>query len=406
MYHFLALASYPRLVVGPSLHKIILRLDDGQFNNEDENVDYPWDNVASVLKVRSAGISEFRVVVYSSRHASSIFLGPPPEIMQLYHCFQALELLETPWIGVTHDALTHLATLPKLWKLKISLDVAEATLFNSALPSETHAFPSLLQLSLSTEELHSCSELLKHSGFQQLQSLEITREVEGGYWDLDPFFRTLRDRLSHSVFDEVIFCKADLDRWSPPQGNISPITLNTLTPLFSFPNLSVLKSELDTTVELDDAAIRKVAEAWPHLRVFRLFERTTGGIPGITAGGLLPLIASCPKLEQLTLRINALTIPNFTQLGEVIPARNLSRLNVCTSSIYQWAQVASFLVVVFPVLSFLGFGWHYGSIEGMNAIQGLDHTELGYLADWETVHQLLSPVMASHSPQIDRRDFT
>jgi hypothetical protein len=250
---------------------------------------------------------------------------------------------------------------------------------------------------MTSDELTACSNLFLHPGFQCLQSLTIARVSENGNWELDPFFHVLRGRLSPATFAEVILCKDDGNSWSPSEENQRKITFNTLIPLLSFPNLSVLKIELDVHVELDDAAIRMAAQAWPCLRIFRLYEQSTRTIPAITPAGLLSLIVSCPNLEQLTLRMNMLNVPSFAQLGDIIPARNLYRLDVCTSPIKHSAWVASFLTIAFPVLSDLVYGWQYSNDDGMHELPDLGSSETIDHDEWEAVQQLLGPIMASHN---------
>ena len=74
------------------------------------------------------------------------------------------------------------------------------------------------------------------------------------------------------------------------QPSVLKFTAVTLEPkLLSFPNTSILKIGLDSPVELNDSVIGRVAEAWPNLRVFRVFEHTVITTPVVTLGdGLVP----------------------------------------------------------------------------------------------------------------------
>ena len=402
MHEFCALAPYPQLMIGPRLKNITIRFDLDDFWNIDAT---PWDNVAFIMKPMSSGILGFKFIAYSEPGSAPLHFESPPELMQLFSSFQTLQSLSTPSIELTYDCLAHLATLPSLKTMKISIFLREASLYASAFSSKVDVFPCLKSLFLSTDSLSACSELLKHSGFQCLESLTVERQSSDGYWDLDPFLYALQARLSHTTFAELILVEDDGFYRERPQASMSKITFNTLIPLLTFPNFTVLKIGINTLVELNDDAILRIAETWPRLRVFRLFEATTGILPAATLSSLLTLAAFCPHLEQVTLRVNALDVPHLAQVGEVIPAPNLYRLNVCTSPLKRSPWVASFLSVVFPVLSDLSFGWRYPSFDNMNFLPNLTSLELRHWRSWEGVEQLLRPVMASHD-EPDYYDYT
>jgi hypothetical protein len=177
-------------------------------------------------------------------------------------------------------------------------------------------------------------------------------------------------------------------------------TTQTLTPLLSLPNISVLMIKIDVITDLDDAVISRVAAAWPNLKVFRIFEQTTDPIPRVTANSYLSLAAGCPRLEQLTLRFDASHIPKFAEIGDIVPARNLYRLNVCTSPFTSGSpeHLASFISLIFPSLSTLVHGW-----------LGLSPEERQDVCCWEQVDTTLQPLLhfrACQRPSDDPRDYT
>jgi hypothetical protein len=379
---FYGQALYPRLVIGPRLQTVMIRTDyDGL------EYDYPWDNLASVLKSSSPHITTFSVEALCGRNDMT---KTPPEIMALYCGFQRMESLDAPSIVLTHDALSHLAILSRLKSLRISIDAAELTKFNSTVPASLE-FPSLRDFSIDTYDLPICSELLRRPGFQHLHSLTVVRTCEDNdfIWILEPFFQTLQNHLPQL---QKVILKAD-DHSGIPQL-VSPLTTQTLTPLLSLPNISVLVIDLDVTVDLDDVKISQVADAWPNLHVLYLFDQTMGTIPKVTLGGLLPLAAACPNLEQLTLRINAFHVPNFAQTGNIIPARNLHWLNVCTSPVTnERHDLASFISLIFPSLSSLTYGCDFYSIAWD---KDLALSEKRYASCWEQTCTVLKPFLLAH----------
>ena len=153
----------------------------------------------------------------------------------------------------------------------------------------------------------------------------------------------------------------------------------------------VLIVKVDVTVDLDDAAIRSIAVAWPNLRVFLLLEITTGDMPKVTLGGLIPLAAACPRLEQLTLQVNATRVPNFAQTGNIIPANNLYRLNVCTSPVTDEShdRLAIFISFIFPSLPLLTWA-------GDERSQVLLSMGNQYIRCWRQVDRVLQPLLFAH----------
>jgi hypothetical protein len=269
------------------------------------------------------------------------------------------------------------------------------------MPSGTDIFPYVAELVVEIDSLAIFTKLFKRSGLGQLRSLTVIRKLEVGTWELNSFFRTLEGHVPHPVLEEITLSKADPRAWFvTPRPSVSKFTAVTLEPLLSFPNISVLKIGLDGPVELNNTVIGRVAEAWPNLRVFRVFEHTILTTPMVTLGdGLLTLVAGCPKLEEVTLRMNASEIPSFSQIAGITPVRNLRWLNVCTSTITTsaHADLAAFLTTVFPALSSLKFGWYYPDCMHPEAMDlpDMDDVEIAYADCWDQVLTLIGPFLAA-----------
>jgi hypothetical protein len=386
-----------RLVVGDRLQTARIQVNTEEFLDED----YPWDNVAAVLRASTEAIKTLSV-------QASEYVPPDSsiDIMQLCRAFQRLEWLDMPFMKLTHGILAHLATLPELKKLNASIAILELMQFNLLQFPDTDIFPCLSKLSLTTEDLTTFSELFNRPGFPRLRSFTIKRFQEVGIWNLDSFFQKLQNYLSRSPLEEIILCKANARRAFPPVNNASAFTSKSLEPLLSFPNISVLKVNLDGAIALDDAALKRVAESWPNLRVFCLFDQARKTIPSFTlTEGLLPLITACPQLEELTLRVNFTYIPTFARLGGVIPARNLRLLNVCTSTVTsrETKKITSFLMLAFPALAWLTVGWWYPDAEETPLALTVEEY---YAECWGDVQMRLKPFTSIHSnPSDDKLDF-
>jgi hypothetical protein len=391
---FSTFAFYARFAVGPRLRSISVVIEKDKYGF---GVEYPWDNVASVLE-SAPSVKEFKVDGNGDDF-------PDDECFdhsQTIRSFNDLEYFNSRPLYLSHNTLAHLATVNRLKELTITIHSHDLAKFNLTDAFETE-FPSLTKLAIVTTLLHHCTVLLERPSFRKLEALEITRLFEHlpgkcAVWDVDSFFNSLRDHLPHSCLWSLHILGSGFYT-SPAQHIGSKITLNTLSPLFPFTNLSDIQITLDESVELNDAELRTVAKAWPNLRILRLFERTTTWSPRVTLFGLLSLLALCPKLEELTLRMDASELPIFAQLKDMKPSPHLHSLDVCTSPLKDVPGMVAFLALAIPRLRSLSFGWRYSSQLDQLVDMHLTMGNFFYLARWKNVCKILTQVMTSRRCQ-------
>jgi hypothetical protein len=342
---------YPRCVIGPALTDIVIEVE--QLFQES----YPWSNVRDILKCFSSNLKSFTIKTIADRPEDPpMDLDMPIPIIELYCSFVYLEKLDARSIKLNSDTLSHFSRLPNLRMIVASIAVIELNEFLSTNISDSE-FPSLRVLKLETTHLDACSRLLMRQGFRQLESLTIVRRHGGEFWNLASFFQSLKDHHSHSRLELLNLQSFDID-WYLPNANanakVSDVTLDALEPLFAFENIIEFHINLDGRVDLDNTSLKCISQAWPNLRVLELNERTMETVPTITLAGLLSFTATCPKLESLTIRVNAL---HFADAGEIVPSRSIRFLDACTSPLADANGVLSFLIVAFPNLAQLYYGW-------------------------------------------------
>lgn len=387
-------ALYPRLILGPGLRSITIAT---KHDITGRNLPtYAWDNVKATLMPLVSSLLTF-VINATEEHISSepLDLGTPRDLMQVYRSFNRLTSLEAPSISIDCASLSYLATLPNLHTLSTSIDEEDFAQFVSTYGGPCE-FPSLSTLTLRVADLYACTKLLRRSGFQQLKSLKISRSRWDAYWDVDRFFETFGTPMLLPALSELAIS-------TYVSGSIQPIhltiiTAKTFTPLLPFINLSEIQLNLETIVHLDDDDLRSMSIAWPHLKILSVYERRTGALPSVTLGGIIALATACPKLEELTLRVDALSssgIPNFSQAGDFVPAEGLRFLDVCTSPVGAPHVVAPLLVTAFPNLAELHFGWLYVQRDG-DVLDLSGGSESGYSESWSEIYTILSPIMTSH----------
>jgi len=97
-------------------------------------------------------------------------------------------------------------------------------------------------------------------------------------------------------------------------------------------------------VDLDDAGLRVIAKAWPHLKSLELPNREC--IAKITLAGLIPFAMHCPDLEQLSIPLRAAS-QDFPSV-EGLSNPKMAVLDVGRSPIEAWEDVTVFIHAIYP----------------------------------------------------------
>jgi hypothetical protein len=390
---FHGFAARPRCLIGPTLTDIEIDALDYQYLPPDR-ADHPWTNVHDILKRFASNVKSFTINARADGLADADLpphFGMPTPIIELYSSFFHLEKLVAPSIELNSATLSHFARLPKLEMIVASISFIELNQFSSTSISDSE-FPRLKVLSLATTHLDACSKLLIRPGFRELESLTIVRRRGGDFWDLTSFFESLDNQHTYSRLKTLRLQSFDID-WYPPNGNaqVSDITPKTLEHLSLFENMAEFCIDLDQRVDMDNQSLQYISDAWPNLRILQLRERRMGSVPSVTLSGLLSFVAACRKLESLSIRVNAL---HFNNIGEILPraGQNIHTFDACTSPMTDFEGIMSFLIVAFPNLKKLDYGWCLH--RSLDQIYATDDEHL-YLECWGIVSQSMDPIMRS-----------
>jgi hypothetical protein len=167
LFEFKDLSIYVRFAIGPGLRSVSISIESWEFDSQ-----YPWNNVVYFLK-SAPNISSLAIEgTYDFPEDRDV--KEPFPLMQLYSSINHLEYLDIRPTYLTHDTLSHLATLNRLKLLKFTIHSNELVQFNPTRPSATD-FPCLTHLWIGTDGLSGCTVLLKCPGLQKLKTLEIVR---------------------------------------------------------------------------------------------------------------------------------------------------------------------------------------------------------------------------------------
>ena len=383
-------AHYPRLVVGKSLRTVSIDFTGDNFMERLDRCMFPpyiWHNVRSTLS-SAIGITSFHVNAIWTGHYRELLgdFGPQPDLLQLYCGFHHLEEFYARPSRLSHQVLSHLATLPRLKKVMISIHSTELEKFTLSHAWE-RVFESIVDFGIETDSLVAVQNLLKCRGFETLHYLTILRRPVARLWELDPFFDTLRRWKSGLPLQSLMLAQAEFLDGS----DFSPVTdLRTFASLVPFTDLRAVEINLNGLVVMDNWELGMLANAWPRLEILHLAEWATSfdEVANVTLRGLVALASSCPQLSQLTLRLNAIVdIPDATELSEVVPCLNLEYFHTSKSLIDNPVDVADFLHLVFPNLQEVCWSWGCDSPDDL--LLDLDHPEIECAQGWEEVGSLL-----------------
>ncbi|KIK02803.1 hypothetical protein K443DRAFT_131693 [Laccaria amethystina LaAM-08-1] len=319
---FVDAAIYPRLLVGLKLHSAAPQT--------------PWDNITAVLNEVVPQLSSFIVFAEDLDEGFKILEGSQ-KALKLFLPFHTLEKLGISRIPVTPQALTLVTELSNLRILEIAIADRAMQIFTLSQASRGKGFFALSNLRVFSKSLTACQMLLEQVKSKSLYGLEVFRRGHH-QWDLKSFFRFLCDRdlgqrlVLLGVLEEVFHLCSD-----------------TFEPLASFGELVDVQIEPCSSTGLTDASLLKMAKSWPKLYKLSLYEATMDEDPKTTFFGFQSLIAYCPQPTYLTLRINAKTIPSFSQCGGDYPVgETLQNVHMCTSPIASAEAVSAHLTLLLP----------------------------------------------------------
>jgi hypothetical protein len=302
-------------------------------------------------------------------------------------------LLQLPMLEVLHCSVAQAMPIDILQVMLSShnlrqFDYAQSSDFLRAIRKGVDPTFRLEHLGLQTYQLRECIEVIQSIDTSRLESIEILygpQENEFGRIQLEPappsevqaLFRSLQSSSACSVLDTIYY---DASNGQSTSG-AGCITMETIEPLLSCPNLVAITIISDTIFAFDNESIKKFVAAWPRMVHFDFDARKTGWNPhSITLDGLVPIASGWPELYYLNITFSGWTKYGYS-LGELIDediakgpgCLKLDVLAVGNSPMMSDLHiVAAFLHELFPNLRGISVPDWSGSVE-----------------DWESVGMLL-----------------
>ncbi|EDR11170.1 uncharacterized protein LACBIDRAFT_324746 [Laccaria bicolor S238N-H82] len=332
--NFHGLAIYPRLVISPNVTEIRLRVWSNDFPS-------PWANTTAVLRKASLlNLSSFALVVGRSSSPKDAELL---ELLSTLHGVRRLSFSDS--VLPTSRAISIISTFPMLEDLRLSVTEKEV---ENCVPDVKNKFTAIIHLAINSDTMNACRLMLLQLQPETLRSLTLTRTTSDANWSIRRLLITLHECNLASRLKNLHVRDGS---WTNPGLDLKNLLMFEYTS--SFKQLCRLHLE-SSSFDSDDNDLMKLAKCLPQLRSL-LFSETVflEEVPKCTFTGMQHLIQFCPKLEMLTLRVDARQIPIFATQpdGEYPSALHLTTLNLGNSPISNADDVVSYLTMLFPVLA-------------------------------------------------------
>ncbi|KAG6906155.1 hypothetical protein DXG01_015545 [Tephrocybe rancida] len=372
-------ALYPRMLMSPRVTSVVVEHTD----RDTPGHELPWDNLAAVLVMAKSTLKCFAFeTVYDNRVVSRYNSALDAAMISL-PLFISLHNFDIHNFMISHAVLAHVARMPNIQSFSFGIKAPEAEQFLLT-PAFAGDFPSLTELRIDAEGLDVVSRILERPGFGRLALLTVLRSkaVSGGSWDLEAFFKSLRDHQESPLTLKAIhILRVNASSSAPPRGQPLPLSYGALSYLFHFSQLSTLNITHELSLELSDEQFRALPEAWPRIRVLLLCaDRRDVLLPSITFHAVLFFVCSCNELEVLKIQADATGFPSFAESGHIGTAPALRHLDMDTSPLDEPDEFATLLLMTCPALERLTYAKKY--LRDLDYLSGVNRV---YAKNWQRV---------------------
>ncbi|KAF8345492.1 hypothetical protein F5887DRAFT_165395 [Amanita rubescens] len=305
--------------------------------------------------------------------------------MSLVHQWSDLQSLV-----VTHRADVYgLSTLPALKNLEV-MSVVHHPLV--PIPKIPKRFPVLENLVIDDCDPEFCITLMRYMDQTPMKSISVmfTNRIYSDIWF--GFFNAMKDGVVHDQIQSV-----DLD-CAGGQSLKQSYSVETISPLLCYTNLSSIHLTSLHGFNFDDNAIDAMASSWKELRKFKV-EIAWHPPASATYKSLVSFARHNPQLEELVILFDATTITK--DILEVRPWKGicnqrLRMLDVRCSPIEAPDLVADFLTDIFPKLVRIGV---FVDLDARAHASGRSSSQL-HCERWKEVERLIRANMGQR-PDLD-----
>ncbi|KDQ61088.1 hypothetical protein JAAARDRAFT_191205 [Jaapia argillacea MUCL 33604] len=263
--------------------------------------------------------------------------------------FPHLKVIFAPFIVVDWDAITSLASLRSIQTIDLSL-TRHGPHSDVPMVSKTGSPLNFGMLCLRAEGMSEVADFLgylAHFGAEELVVFASRAENDDVQITL---FHALAGRCSPTSIRTL---SIQISQLSPLPAIIDYHAFHLL---FQFRNLASVTLEYVARFDIDDSLLSAMADAWPHLRVFKVsyYSRFFPlGEPRTTLSGLIPLVNKCPQLSTLKLPMDTpTTLAEWIKFRKTITSKSLATtVEFDPITVSKAVTVAAIITDMFPNIS-------------------------------------------------------
>ena len=201
-------------------------------------------------------------------------------------------------VALDMDDLVHLSRMPALTHLSFILS---PTLSAS---DSLLIFSNLHKVVLQSESWKHFLRFLSQTRLPTITDFTVHISDYSPRLQLSSLFSLLRSNTGLTIESLQLYLSSDLAS-NVIHSETLPLSFQDLWPCMAFSNLRHMELDIECNVHLTDSHVLMLASAWPKLNKLLINEafgwNTTDGI---TPGGLVRLLQTCPSLHSIALRLD------------------------------------------------------------------------------------------------------
>jgi hypothetical protein len=334
------LYPYISLFLSPTITNLTVYITTGDIASDRVRFSLLTSLVSQCPNVRSVQLESLGITAHSWR---DLFSGHSSSVCALFNLWAGLGSLTLRYMDIS--TLTGvLAGLPVLTTLKIQ----NCRMIDPLSPSTVKGFSKLQRLSMHGSNVDCYLHVLKRMSCTPLVELDLQVAGASREFQWVELYSILPNGISHDSLAIVSIEGLVQD----DNGHPVPMRFQTMSPLLQFRRISHLTHgglARCSTLDLDDNDVACIAQAWPCLTGFSIRPTRPTISSRLTLRALIPFVKYCPKLEILSMKINATIIDDYEEKpGKDLYGGRLQKLCVSNSPIDDTARVAAFLSDIFP----------------------------------------------------------
>ncbi|KAJ7141942.1 hypothetical protein C8R43DRAFT_1071564 [Mycena crocata] len=263
-----------------------------------------------------------------------------------------LKILDVP--GLDQSALEYLAQSARLESLTLN---ATSSLSIDSFPAvhSIETFPGLRTIEIRDAGIEPATLFLQLCRRVPLESLRLFFSDSSIPTSAQThhFFHSLSTSFVPSSLTNLSI-GTECGYFETPDEDLYSIKSNALRALFCFSNLATVLILAPTRIDIDNATVRDLAHAWPHLVILDLEDTFEFPRPNVDLECLDSFARYCPHLQKLQISLDASVVPLPQPGGAALAVQDrLTSFIAGCSAIEDPSTVARFLADRFPALRYI-----------------------------------------------------